>query len=116
MAITKCRILGAAGEPVHRSDDSVAPVWPAPPTDGPRWLEWRKIMSTNEEQQRTTSMPAAATAQRELTTADLGGVNGGMPQLDLGLHYTTPAMREAQLPWNWQVMAIWNELRRQNGI
>jgi hypothetical protein len=73
-------------------------------------------MSTNEEQQRTTSMPAAATAQRELTTADLGGVNGGMPQLDLGLHYTTPAMREAQLPWNWQVMAIWNELRRQNGI
>jgi len=73
------------------------------------------MSKTHEEQQRTPSMPAAATAQRELTTADLDVVSGGMPQIHLG-PYTTPAMREAQLPWNWQVMAVWNELRRQNGI
>jgi hypothetical protein len=81
IAITKCWNWATPVNCFTVRRDVLRQVWPHT-SDDAGWME--KIMSkTNEEQQRTTSMPAAATAQRELTTADLDGVSGGMPQIEI---------------------------------
>jgi hypothetical protein len=59
--------LVAVGEPAHRSDDSVAPVWPHQRSDGPRCC-MEKIMSKTNDTEKT----------RELNDAELAAVTGGV--------------------------------------
>ena len=70
--------LVAAGEPAHRSDDSVAPVWPHQRLDGP----FAGLMET------TMSKTNDAEPTRELTEAELDTVSGGW----LAFHATTEAI------------------------
>src|SRR4051812_8461271 len=60
--------FGADGEPVHSDAASVQPAWPHQRLDGPRWLEWRRIMHKTNHTEKT----------RELTEAELSTVSGGI--------------------------------------
>ena len=59
--------LGVASEPLHRSGDSVAPVWPSPANGSAFWME--KIMSKTNER--------AETECKELLDHELDTVTGG---------------------------------------
>jgi hypothetical protein len=70
--------LGAAGEPVHSGDESVAPVWPAPAIRSlAKWSEVIMTTVTDERRELRAAINANATSERELTSDEIDTVSGG---------------------------------------